>query len=87
MFEIDDDLRWLRYSEAARILNVSRQTVSAWLYRGDLEGFKLDGVVRVDRLSIERLTKTHRYADKRRHATIATRQWAPNFSRPRGTTV
>lgn len=87
MIEREDDLRWLRYPEAARLLNVSVSTVRAWLQRGYLEGFKIDGLVRIDRLSIERLAKTHRYADRPRRVKIAPRRWTPNLSRPRGTTA
>ncbi len=86
MIEMEDDLRWLRCREAACLLNVSVSTVRAWLQRGYLEGFKIDGLVRIDRLSIERLARTHRYADKHRRAEVATRPGSPDLYRPRGTT-
>ncbi|MDP9476911.1 MAG: helix-turn-helix domain-containing protein [Actinomycetota bacterium] len=63
MIEIDYELRWLRCREAASLLNVSEATVRRWLYREKLEGLKVGGVVRVDRRSIEKMARTHRYSD------------------------
>lgn len=55
--------RWLRIREAARLLDVSESTVRSWLGRAKIEGFKLGGIVRVDRYSIEEFARAHRYAD------------------------
>lgn len=75
MIGIDDNLQWLRVREAARLLNVSESTVRRWLYHEKLEGWKVDGVLRVDRRSIETMVKTHRYVDvyKARQAYLLTR--------------
>jgi len=58
--------RWLRIREAAEELNISESTVRGWLLRGKLEGLKVDAVVRVDRNSIEKLARMHRYAEARK---------------------
>ncbi|MDP9479393.1 MAG: helix-turn-helix domain-containing protein [Actinomycetota bacterium] len=54
---------WIRVREAGQMLGVSESTVRRWLYRGKLEGLKVGGVVRVDRRSIEKMARTHRYSD------------------------
>lgn len=62
---------WLRVREAGRMLDVSESTVRTWLYREKLEGFKVDGVVRVDRSSIEKMAETNRYADDHKNRQIS----------------
>lgn len=62
MIETKDNNRWLRTREAARLLNVSDTTIRSWLRRAKIDGFKVDGVVRVDRESIDRFVETHPYA-------------------------
>ncbi len=64
--ETENNRRWLRTREAARLLDVSESTVRSWLGLAKLEGFKAGTVVRVDRHSIEELARTHRYAEARR---------------------
>jgi excisionase family DNA binding protein len=54
---------WLRVREAAQELDVSESTVKRWLYREKLEGFKVGGVVRVSRRSIDEMARTNRYVD------------------------
>ncbi len=71
MIEIDYDLRWLRCREAASLLNVSEATIRRWLYREKLEGLKVGGVARVDRLSIEKMVARHRYANVRKTQRIS----------------
>ncbi len=71
---MNDKPRWLRTRDAARILNVSESTIRSWLYREKLAGFKVDGVVRVDSRSIEKLPRTHQYRDvwkARRRAEVS----------------
>jgi excisionase family DNA binding protein len=71
---LTDTPRWLRVREAARVLNVSESTVRRLLSRERLEGLKIGGVVRVDNHSIEKLARTHRYADVREaqgHAAVS----------------
>lgn len=63
---IEEYPRWLRVREAARLLSVSESTVRLWLLVGRIDGFKVDGVVRVDRHSIEGLIIEHGYADVRK---------------------
>jgi hypothetical protein len=60
---VNNTPRWLRTRDAARILNVSDSTVRSWLFCEKLAGFKVDGVVRIDSRSIEKLPRTHQYKD------------------------
>jgi excisionase family DNA binding protein len=77
MIEVEGNPRWLRVREAARVLNVSESTARRWLSRGKLEGLKVDGVVRVDGHSIEKLPRTHRYADVRKaQRSAALSRWS-----------
>ena len=54
--------RYIKIREAARLLAVSESTVRRWLAEGRLEGFRVRGVVRVDREFIDRFVEAHPYA-------------------------
>lgn len=72
MIEKEDNPRWLRTREVARLLNVSDSTVRSWLSRTKIDGFKVDGVVRVDRESIDRFVETHSYTARARNGRSST---------------
>jgi hypothetical protein len=63
MRDIDNHPGLLRIYEAAREPDVSESTPRRWLFREKLAGFKVDGVVRIDSRSIEKLPRTHQYKD------------------------
>lgn len=70
--------RWLRIREAAADLRVSETTIRSWLSTGKLEGFKIHGVVRVDREAINKLAKTQPYLASASKGRPSPRSWWPH---------
>ncbi len=68
---IEGNPDWLRVREAGQMLGVSESTVRRWLYREKLEGLKVGGIVRVDRRSIEKMARTHRYSDVHKNQRLS----------------
>jgi excisionase family DNA binding protein len=49
------DRKWLKLSEAANYLNVSRSTLLAWANRGIVTRHRLQGITRYDRAELDAL--------------------------------
>ncbi len=71
VLEINDGARWLRVRDAARVMSVSESTIRRWLLREKLAGFKIDGVVRINRDAIEEMVEAHRYSGAHRSRRIS----------------
>ncbi len=82
MIESAESPRWLRVSEAKDLLNVSDSTVRRWLTDGRLTGWREGGVVRVDKVSINRFIEAHPYkATSPNGRSLALGRWRRSLRR------